>query len=87
MVNFACIFGSKLFIHAGQGFRGSGQQYHATNGPVEAMNETYKGLSGFVVFGSEVIRNEIEQVNVSGDIALYGQSCRFIYGNKVVVFE
>jgi len=48
--------------------------------------EAYKGLSGFVVFVGKVIRNHIQQVHITGAVALRGEACGFVYRNQVVVF-
>ncbi len=79
-------FGAELFVHAGQGFGGAGQQHHAAHGSVEAVNETHEGFAGFVVFGGKVIRDYIQQVHITGYIALYGKSGGFVHRNEVVVF-
>ncbi len=85
-VGFDGAFAAKLFIHAGQGFGGSGQKYNAAYGPVQAVYESYKGLSGFVVFVGKVIRNHIQQVHIAGAVALRGKTCGFVHRNQVVVF-
>lgn len=85
-VGFLGGFGAELFVHAGQGFGGAGQQDYTTYGSVQAVNETHEGFAGFVVFGGKVIRDYIQQVHITGYIALYGKSGGFVHRNEVVVF-
>lgn len=77
----------KQAIHALKGFAGARHDHHAAHRAVNAVDDTQKNITGFVIPGLDVFFGPVAQRHIAGFIALNQPTSRFVNGYEVIVLK